>query len=138
MQATFCKLWQYKKSLSEEYVLEQQLFYIARNIFIDYLRKENKLLKIKQSAILNIQAKQSPDYLYEFDVEVRLQKVLKPLPTLRKRIFELHKIQGYSYKEVAQILSISIKSVDNNLAKTLKYLRKTELLFIILYISLLR
>lgn len=138
LQITFCKLWQYRKSLSEEYLPEQQLFYIARNAFIDYLRKENTLLKIKQSAGLNMQAKQSHENFYGFDLEARLQKVLKPLPSVKRTIFQLHKIEGYSYKEIAEILCIPIKSVDNHLAKTLKYLRKAELLFIILCIGFLR
>lgn len=131
VQVTFCKLWQYRKSLSADYLPEQQLFYIARTVFIDHLRKQNKMQKIKVSARSNMETVKHADEVYEFDVHERLQKTLSGLPSLRKKIFELHKIEGYSYKEIAEILSIPVKSVDNNLAKALKYLRNIELICII-------
>lgn len=132
LQVTFCKLWQYRKSLSEQYLPEQQLFYIARNVFIDYVRKENRLQQIKKSIKSKNEVTKSADNFYEFDLQTRLQKILSTLPSLRKKVFELNKIEGYSYKEIADMLNIPVKSVDNNLAKTLKYLRSIELFLIIL------
>jgi RNA polymerase sigma-19 factor, ECF subfamily len=131
LQTTFCKVWQYRKSLSEEYLPEQQLFYTARNVFIDYLRKENKLHNIRTSAKLKAGENQSAEGIYEFDMKAQLQNLLADMPATRKKIFELHKLEGYSYKEIAIILAMPVKSVDNNLAKALKHLRNIELLFII-------
>jgi len=131
LQITFCKLWQYRKSLSEEFLPEQQLFYIARTVFIDYLRKENKLHKIKTSVKLKARENQSAENIYEFDVQMQIQNLLAGMPAIRKKIFELHRLEGYSYKEIAAMLAIPVKSVDNNLTKALKHLRNIELLFII-------
>jgi RNA polymerase sigma-70 factor (ECF subfamily) len=126
LQIVFSKLWQYRRSLSADYLLEQHLFHIARTVFIDYLRKENTLQKIKGSARLHNSAYQPEDQIYGFDTEAHLQNLLSGMPVLRKQVFELYKIEGFSYKEIAEILSISVKSVDNNLAKALKYLRKAS------------
>ena len=136
LQTMFCKLWQYRKSLSSEYLPEQQLFYIARNVFIDYLRKENSYQKIKQSAKLKTETEKSADDLFEFDLKAQLQKGLSGMSWHRKKIFELHKLEGYSYKEIAEILSIPVKSVDNNLTKALRHLRSIELILIITFTSL--
>ena len=137
LQTTFCKLWQYRRSLSGEYLPEQQLFYIARTVFIDYLRKENKLHKIKTSAKLNAAENQPAENVYAFDVQARLQNSLAGMPAIRKKIFELNKLEGYSYKEIAAMLAIPVKSVDNNLTKALKHLRNIELIFIIISAILL-
>ena len=67
----------------------------------------------------------------DFDLRSRLGNALSSMPALRKKIFELNRLHGYSYQEIARELSITVKSVDNNLAKTIKFLRKTVLLFII-------
>jgi len=45
-----------------------------------------------------------------FDAQSRMQKILQTMPAIRKRIFELHKLEGYSYKEIAESLNISEKS----------------------------
>ena len=137
LQITFSKLWQYRESLSEDYLFEQHLFHIARTVFIDFLRKENKQQKIKESIKVIDNQKMPEEYLPQFEFNNRLQKLLSGMPLVRKRVFELHKIEGYSYKEIAELLSISIKSVDNNLSKAMKYLRSVELIIIIFLINIL-
>jgi len=135
LQTTFFKLWKYRHLLSVDYEIEQQLFYIARNTFIDYIRKENK----KTEAQRLHRQKKDTEILYpspaeDFDAYASLQHALSSLPEMRKKIFVLHKLHGYSYKEIAEMLSISVKSVDNNLTKAIRQLRK---LFYLLWILLI-
>lgn len=138
LQVTFLKLWKYRQSLSAEYLLEQHLFQIARTVFIDHLRKQSRRAKLRDVAGGELPG--SSQYAYvstEFDVRSRLGAALSTMPELRKKIFELNRIQGFSYQEIAQLLSISVKSVDNNLTKALRYLRKT-MLFVALLLSCLK
>jgi len=130
LQTVFLKLWQYKSSLSPEYLLEQQIFHIARTVLIDHLRRQNKLQRIKKSITEVGWSKPPVSNVPDHDVYGYLQKLLSGLPPIRKRIFELHRIEGYSYKEISEILSIPVKSVDNNLAKALKHLRTATLLLV--------
>ena len=103
MQTTFFKLWQYRRSLSADYLPEQQLFYIARTVFIDYLRRESKQHKIKAGIKARTDEKQAADYIYSFDAEARLENVSSEMPQLRRKVFQLHRLEGYSYKEIAKI-----------------------------------
>ena len=45
VQTTYLKLWQYRASLSNDFLLDQHLFHIARTVFIDYLRKQNRKIR---------------------------------------------------------------------------------------------
>lgn len=128
LQTTFLKLWQYRTSLSEEYLLEQHLFNISKTVFIDYLRKQNRLNKLKTDAP-ELAAKQYTYIPADFDLRARLNGVLATMPETRKKVFELNKLHGYSYKEIAEQLSISVKAVDNNLSKALRQIRRLILLF---------
>lgn len=135
LQTTFLKLWQYRKSLSEEYLLEQHLFHISRTVFIDFLRKQARQNKLRAEPS-ELPMVQSHQYAYvsgEFDLRSRLNGVLASMPETRKRVFELNKLHGYSYKEIAEQLSISIKSVDNNLTKALRQIRKMILLLVLIF-----
>src|SRR5436190_1653817 len=101
LQITFLKLWQYRHSLSEQYLLEQHLFQIARTVFIDHLRRQNKLLRIKKAVEENLEANGHFVYISaEFDLQSHLKEALSSMPELRKKVFELNKLQGYSYKEI--------------------------------------
>lgn len=124
MQTTFLRLWKYRSSLSAEYLLEQHIFHIARTVFIDHLRKENKRSHLKQQ--LNLQLKERPVTHVPPDPDLlsRLSTVLSTMPETRKKVFELNRLYGYSYKEIADLLSISVKSVDNNLTKAMRQIKK--------------
>ncbi len=52
-----------------------------------------------------------------------IHKVIDELPEQRKKIFRLNRIDGLKYKEIAVQLNISIKTVENQMSKALKYLR---------------
>ena len=135
LQTTFLKLWQYRKSLSDDYLLEQHLFHISKTVFIDYLRKQNKHIHLQKDMLAKAQVAGYINPSASYTVSSQLSAALALMPEVRRRVFELNRLYGYSYKEIAELLSISIKAVDNNLAKALKELRKqfvTILLFIVL------
>lgn len=138
LQTTYLKLWKYRDSLSNDYLLDQHLFHIARTVFIDYLRTRNKNVQLEKSMASN--AETMAPYVYparEYELNARLQTSLSAMPEIRKRVFELNRLQGYSYREVAGILSITVKSVDNNLSKALRQLRKVFVALIAIVIGFL-
>ena len=51
----------------------------------------------------------------------------QPLPKARKRIFLLSKRDGLTYKEIADELGISIKTVEHQISKAIKTLRNTAI-----------
>ena len=139
LQSTFLKLWHYRSSLNDTYSLDQQLFHIARTVLIDHIRKANKQKAISQTlGTLNEQMNLENFQSMEFDTRRRMQHILNEMPELRKKVFELHKLEGYSYKEIAEHLGISEKSVDNHLAKAIKKLRNDFPLPLFLLILLLK
>ena len=125
LQITFLKLWQYRSSLSPEYSLDQQLFHIARTAFIDHLRKQNRQQRFQEAADKAFTGSSLQEVAFpDFDIQNRIQKALAAMPEMRKKVFELNRLQGYSYREIAELLSISEKSVDNHLTKAVRQLKK--------------
>ncbi|MDQ2752106.1 MAG: sigma-70 family RNA polymerase sigma factor [Bacteroidota bacterium] len=136
MQTTFLKLWQYRTSVSGDYPIEQQLFHIAKTVFIDYLRKENKRAHIEKEMSLQAENNaQFPPSLLD-SVSSQLATILSLMPELRRQVFQLIRLQGYSYKETAQLLSISVKAVDNHLTKAIKQLRNGIVISLLLLMLL--
>lgn len=52
-----------------------------------------------------------------------LEQAIEQMAPVRKRVFKLSKVEGYSYKEIAEMLSISPKTVENHISQALKQLR---------------
>lgn len=125
LQSTFLKLWQYRTSLNEAYSLDQHLFNIAYTVFVDAFRKQRKAQRISHELRNNAAQEHTvPDPVLKKEIDNRLYTLLEQLPAQRKQAFILHRLEGYSYKEVAIHLSISVKTVDNHIARAVKYLKK--------------
>ena len=129
VQITFLKLWQYRQSLNEDYSLEQHVFNISRTVFIDYLRRQQKVQTRTATG-----SEQACFISEEFDLKKQVYQVLDNMPVMRKQVFELHRFQGFSYAEIASRLSITVKSVDNHVSKAASQLKKALVLGISLVI----
>ncbi len=133
-QQSFIKLWKYRSQLDESISLERQLFQKVRQVYLDWLKKEAQYRKHFAESPEN---KENTSY-YQINPELRssLMAALNKLPEKRKKIFELKHIYGYTYKEIAQALGISIKTVDNQLLKAVHELRKSlsSSQFVLIYI----
>lgn len=128
LQNTFLRLWQYRHSMNEAYSLDQHLFNIAKTVYIDFLRKRQ--LPLHHGALPEVEAVPGAA---PWDVNRRLHRILDTMPPTRQKAFILNRLQGYSYKEVADSLSISVKAVENHIAKAVKQLKKSLLLFLSIF-----
>lgn len=130
LQNTFLRLWKYRSSLDQEFLLDQHLFNIARTVFIDYTRTQNKLKKLNKLDAPFLYANDNNDTTLDKE---KLEAILNKMPELRKKVFLMHKMEGYSYKEIAEILSIDTKKVDNHISRALKHIKKNLLSFFCFY-----
>jgi RNA polymerase sigma-70 factor, ECF subfamily len=58
-------------------------------------------------------------------VMARINKAIEELPEQRRRIFTMNRVDGMRYKEIAQALNLSPKTVEVQIGKALKYLRES-------------
>ncbi|MFT3702872.1 MAG: RNA polymerase sigma-70 factor [Agriterribacter sp.] len=119
----FIKIWEKRARLHTITNLKLYLFTSTRNTALNYLKKQKGLQNLP-----------TEDYLVElnsvfFDPEQlmvtteminKVQKAIQELPPKCKMIFKLVKEEGLKYKEVASLLSLSIKTVENQMTIALK------------------
>lgn len=57
----------------------------------------------------------------------KIQSLLDKVPEKRRKIFNLHKFEDRSYKEIAAEMDMSPSAVANQISKTLQYLKKNSI-----------
>lgn len=124
VQEIFVKLWQNKQRLSEIDNIKAYLYRSVTNACIDYLKRNKNVISI---GLIHIEAS-SPSHgesiMIEKELEVRIEKALRQLPPKCKAIFVLSRHEGLKYKEIADYLKISAKTVENQMGIALSKLRK--------------
>ncbi|MDO6433528.1 RNA polymerase sigma-70 factor [Flavitalea sp. BT771] len=115
----FIKVWEKRKDLEKIENLKLYLYVSTRNLSYNYLDKQKRSAT---NALDNVQAEFTSVYfdpeqlLITADMLSRIQKAIDQLPPKCKMIFRLAKEDGLKYREVAEILNISVKTVENQLA----------------------
>lgn len=133
-QLAFIKLWNFKHTLSEEYALDLQLFKIAKTTLLDYFKKQANDERNFKLYYIDV-AEQATEQDQRFETNQQLQVALNLLPPTRKKVFVLNRLQGYSYKEIAEQLSISPRTVEKHISLAMKQLNGYVSLPIIIFLA---
>lgn len=123
----FISLWEHRSDMPQIENLKAYLYAAVRNKAISFLRRQKKN---------TISLEDLPDYYFEpvagpddsvINEETlgQINKAIESLPTKSKMVFSLAKIQGLKYKEIAELLDISVKTVDYHVAVAVEKICKS-------------
>ena len=123
VQEVFISTFEYRKKLNHKYSIESFLYKSTYNKFIDlyYKNKSRSKLHEKYRLILN-QLLINPQENRLMLEKMRLE--IDNLPKKIKDIFVLSKTNGYTNLEISETLGISVKTVESNITKAYKILKK--------------
>ncbi|MGO4290654.1 sigma-70 family RNA polymerase sigma factor [Chitinophaga sp. RAB17] len=119
------KVWQQKERMAGIDDFNSYLFIMMRNEVVSMTRRK-KMLTQEISPDHDYPAIQPSDKLHYRELVQRYQQCLDKLPPRRREAFVLNREKGLSYAEIASQLNISVYTVQNHIASSLKMLR-TEL-----------
>lgn len=131
VQQVFVKLWEKRDRLSIEYPLEVQLYRMTKSLFIDELRKEAHRRKYLESLENKYCLEYSNERLEQKDELESVFAIINKMPPKRKAIFMMSRVENLSYKEIAEILSVSPRTVENHISLAIKHLRQILAIFVI-------
>ena len=118
-QEVFIKLWSKRKTLSTVQSLDNYLFVISRNISFDYLRKAFRKKRVPMEVLdsvllsyISVEQQNAQDAKSELDY---VRRAVFNMPTKRRDIYLMSRFDGYSNQDIADIMGISKKTVENQL-----------------------
>jgi RNA polymerase sigma-70 factor (family 1) len=117
-------LWNRRTDLILVENIRAYAFIIARNLSLNILKKElkkNNTVSMDEISVDIFLNHDTPEQLFiSAELKRSLEETINLLPPRSKMVFKLIKEDGFSYKEVAEILEISVKTVDAHLVAALK------------------
>lgn len=139
VQQAFISFWEDRNKIDVSKSPRSYLFTIAYHRYIDSIRiekrKERFLDELWQRA-LSSRIKEDEEVLKKrID---KLKSILDTLPPKCKEIIHLNKVEGIKYKEIADKMCISIKTVESQMRIAFKKIRKAfkdDKTFLMLWIS---
>lgn len=102
------------------------LYQTAKRILIDEWRKERhfQVLPLKDTDPICHESEEPLEHLLSQNRMKHLQQAIDTLPPRCQEAFKLHKFEGYSHKEVAQMMGISKNAVEKLIIRALLNCKK--------------
>lgn len=128
IQELFVKFWGKQNDIPDDISIKAYFYRAARNMALNYIRHseiKNDFNLFNREVMSD--AKENIDNPAETnELQKMIIQAVNKLPPERKKIFLMSREDGLKYKEIANELNISIKTVENQMGKALSTLR-TEL-----------
>jgi RNA polymerase sigma-70 factor (ECF subfamily) len=130
-QQCFIRVYHYRESLSELHALEKQVYIIAKSILLNHIRLEDRR-RVRDTHYSQGQSEYEPES--RFEINDYLQQLTLKLSPVRKKIILLKVHKGLSNKEIAEELSISVKTVENHITKAHQHMRMLSAELVIVFV----
>ena len=120
----FVKLWSNRDKISEIENLTVYLYVAVKNRSLNELSRKAKELVNNSFDYFDIELEDNSGNPHELmvtaEIMQRMQKAIDALPPRCKMVFKLIREDGLKYKEVSQILNISVNTIDVQMAIAVK------------------
>jgi RNA polymerase sigma-70 factor (ECF subfamily) len=126
VQDLFFRLWQDKEKLNIESSLNGYLFRSVHNKCLHYIEHNRVVEKYaEEMSYRQPEDQESPSDILQYgELQVKVARILAKLPERCGQIFFMSRFEGLKYAEIAEKLSVSVKTVESNMGRALKEFRK--------------
>ena len=125
VQQVFFKLWERTETLSITGSVAAYLYRAVHNECLNYIKHQ----KVRSNHRLHVvhttkdQTDHASKKVLTKELEAKVQSALNELPEQCRTIFQMSRFEEMKYREIADKLDISVKTVENQMGKALKLLR---------------
>jgi RNA polymerase sigma-70 factor, ECF subfamily len=128
VQEFFYNFWKNRDTFSPKLSLNAYLYHSIRNNALHHVEHLAIRQKYTQEVLSNFQdvmPENNQDEVEMHELNKVINATLQQMPERCSRVFRMNRFEGKKYREIAEILSISIKTVEADMGKALQLFRKS-------------
>lgn len=123
-QDVFLRFWDKRNQINITSSLNAYLHRMAINEALAYIRRNKKYEQEEMTPNITSGMDDSAEDQYlQGELEANITNAINELPPKCRTVFQLSRFEELTYREIAEKLNISIKTVENQMGKALKILR---------------
>jgi RNA polymerase sigma-70 factor (ECF subfamily) len=136
VQEIFVRIWTNRSSLDPAKNIKSYLYTSVKNESLKYLRHLDVEQRSAEKLIPSVPHDNRPDMSVDAkELEIKIQKAVYDLPEKCREIFTMNRFENLKYSEIAEILNISVKTVETQMGRALKKLRENLKYFLMIVMT---
>ena len=121
VQDVFFSIWKNRDTLNTTESVKSYLYRAVHNQGVNYIKRK----KLERDYLHTLNPEPiSENEESQIELKRKIHDVVASLPPKRMEIFRMNRYEGLKYKQIAERLGISIKTVENQMGSALKYLEQ--------------
>jgi len=141
-QQVFIRLWEKRDTVDMHAGLTSYLYTSVKNRCLNYIRDNKKY----RSRVLDLECAETDELVFLENqqdgdaLEQQIHQAIQSLPDKCRQVFEMSRFREMKYREIAEELDISQKTVEAHMSKAMRLLRESlghlrTLLMILMYFN---
>ena len=123
VQGFFAKIWDSQSDIRINTSVKNYFFRSVRNLSLNHIKHRAVVDQHQKENLRNLMATDHEQTEYDFALAERIDHCIRQLPPKRREIFLLSRQHDLKYREIADRLNISVKTVETQMGLALKELR---------------
>lgn len=123
VQDIFVKFWEKREQITIETSIKNYLFGSVKNSCLNIIKHNKTRAQYAQHVLAEAENNNFRDNYIEIDLAKKIEESIEALPEKRREIFRMSREEGLKYREIAEKLKISIKTVETQMGLAIKTLR---------------
>lgn len=119
VQDAFARLWEARSRVNDDGTIRAYLYRLASNRMIDHFRSD----EVRRDYAAQADGGVALPVAEFFAVEEDVRKAIDALPDSVRTTFVLSRYDELSYREIAKLLNVSVKTVEKRMSQALRSLR---------------
>jgi len=125
VQDLFVTVWEKHQKLKINVSIKSYLYRSVANNSVRYVKKRN--LFISNDTMKNLETEfesDSSEIIALVEMEEKIHGFIRQLPPKCQEIFKMSRFEEFKYNQIAEKLNISIKTVEAQITKAIKFLHE--------------
>ncbi len=125
VQQAFVMIWEKRDEIDETKSLRAFLFRIGYTRMLNLFRDHSKFDEEADPEGNSAHEEPEDEENKRDELNNAIEKAVSAMPEKRQEVFRLCFIQEFTYKEAAQVLDVSVKTIENHMGLALKDMRES-------------
>ena len=124
IQDAFLKLWEKRNTLNPDKSVKALLYLIVRNLAFNHNRDTaSRVAKLSDPVHQPLPDQPGPEEAFKAqELKKKLDKWIDALPDRQREALVLSRMQGLSHDEIASVMNVSPRTVNNHIVRALKFI----------------
>lgn len=126
VQEVFVRLWDNRETIEIRSSLKSFLLKSVQNKCIDWLRHQKIKDRYAEKRLQDntLYENETESYLMYSELEQSIEKALMSMPEKISQTYSMNRFDGLTYREIADRLDVSVRTVEVRVSKALDFLRE--------------